>query len=84
MPAAYEKSVRTDNLTWSYHERIAARADRLYWLQQAVANKWSVSEMLEKVAADDDARKAQEDEDRRSWVGGYGRRIRCAKMPYPF
>ena len=38
---AYELDTRVSNLTWSYYERVAARDDRLYWLQQAVEHGWS-------------------------------------------
>lgn len=41
----YESSVRTENLTWSHHERIAARPDRLEWLEKAEAGGWSVRRM---------------------------------------
>ena len=33
----YENVVRTTNLSWSHHDRIAARDDRLEWLAPAVA-----------------------------------------------
>jgi hypothetical protein len=41
----YEKSVRTDSLTWSHHERIAGRKDRLEWLKAAAEHGWSVRRM---------------------------------------
>lgn len=43
---AYELSVRTENLTWTHHERIASRPDRLAWLDLAEKGKWSVRQML--------------------------------------
>lgn len=45
---AYEKSVRT-SISWSHHERVAARPDRLEWLKQAAENGWSVRQMQEAI-----------------------------------
>jgi hypothetical protein len=46
---AYESAVRTANLSWSHHERIAAHPDRLEWLAKAAEGKWSVRRMLEEI-----------------------------------
>jgi len=48
---AYEKTVRTVNLSWSHHERIASNPDRLEWMAKAAENKWSVRAMLEQIDA---------------------------------
>jgi hypothetical protein len=60
---AYQPAVRTAKLSWTHHERIAARPDRLEWLERAAeANpKWSVKKMLEEIAAAD-SRRAEEEE----------------------
>jgi hypothetical protein len=60
---AYEFSVRTENLSWTHHERIASRPDRLEWLSLATVNRWSVRAMLERIAeVDEEARIAAERE----------------------
>jgi hypothetical protein len=46
----YESSVRTE-LSWTHHERVAARPDRLEWLKKAEAGKWSVHKMLTEAKA---------------------------------
>ena len=46
---AYEESVRTDNLSWTHHERVASRGDRLDWLDKAEQHRWSVSEMVQAI-----------------------------------
>src|SRR5919106_923468 len=40
--SCYPVSVRTDTLSWTHHERIAARDDREEWLKKAEENRWSV------------------------------------------
>lgn len=57
---AYQIDDRSSSLSWTHHMRVANRPDRLEWLQRAseARPKWSVSRMLEKIAAED-ARKEQ-------------------------
>jgi hypothetical protein len=45
----YEKAVRTENLTWSHHERVAGRADRQKWLKAASEHSWNVRQMQAEV-----------------------------------
>ena len=45
----YEIVVRTTNLSWSHHDRIAARDDRLEWLAKAADGLWSVRRMLQEI-----------------------------------
>jgi hypothetical protein len=49
----FERSVRTDLLSWTHHERLASRDDRLVWLEQAAQNGWSVRVMMDAVYARD-------------------------------
>jgi hypothetical protein len=59
----YPLSVRTDNLSWTHYERIAARDDRLGWLKKAEENHWSVRTMLDEIREHDRAK-----DDWESWV----------------
>ena len=52
--SCYPVSVRTDTLSWTHHERIAARDDREEWLKKAEENRWSVRTMLDEIRAKDD------------------------------
>jgi hypothetical protein len=47
----YPVPVRTETLSWTHHERIAGRDDRLDWLKKAADNYWSVRTMLEEIKA---------------------------------
>jgi hypothetical protein len=58
----YELSVRTDNLSWSHHERVAARDDRLDWLRRAAEAGWSVHQLRSEVHARDIAEAKQREE----------------------
>jgi hypothetical protein len=44
-----ESSVQTE-LSWTHHERLASRDDRLEWLAKAAAGKWSVKRLREELA----------------------------------
>ncbi|HLF76643.1 MAG TPA: hypothetical protein VJB57_04060 [Dehalococcoidia bacterium] len=46
---AFPLSDRSDNLTWTHHQRLAGRADRLDWLVRAVAGAWSVRTLREQL-----------------------------------
>ena len=46
---AYEKGVRTPNLSWTHHYLVAPKENRLYWLKQAETHKWSVAQLKESV-----------------------------------
>ena len=54
----YEKSVRTENLSWSHYERIAARNDRFHWLKAAAEHAWGVHQMVSEIS------RAREEEER--------------------
>jgi hypothetical protein len=54
--SCYPMSVRTDKLSWSHHERIAAREDRADWIKKAADNHWSVRKMLEEIRVSDVAK----------------------------
>ena len=43
---SYQFSWRRENLSWWHHSVVAARDDRLEWLQKASENKWSSRQML--------------------------------------
>jgi hypothetical protein len=51
---------RTENLSWTHHERVAARTDRLAWLDRAAAGKWSVRRMLAEISEADHGRAYRE------------------------
>jgi hypothetical protein len=75
---AYEYPTRIGNLSWSHHQCICIRENRLEWLQKAseARPKWSVSQMLEEIAADDE-RKAEEIE-RQQRAEAFKRRLEVA------
>jgi hypothetical protein len=60
--SCYPLSVRTDKLSWTHHERIAGRDDRLDWLTKAAENHWSVKTMLAEIRACDAAQGGYEGE----------------------
>jgi hypothetical protein len=49
----YELVQRRTNLSFSHHQFVAARPDRLDWLKKAEAGKWSLATMLDEIAAYD-------------------------------
>ena len=46
---AFELGVRTPNLTWWHHRRVAGREDRLSWLKQAAEHGWSTRKLQDEV-----------------------------------
>jgi len=44
-------SRRLDNLTWSHHQAVATREDRLEWLAKAEAGGWPARELTRQVEA---------------------------------
>jgi len=51
----YPASVRTDTVSYTHHERVAGREDRLLWLIRAEENHWAVREMIEAIREHDRA-----------------------------
>jgi hypothetical protein len=60
--SCYPLSVRTDRLSWTHHERIAAREDRAEWLKKAADNRWSVKKMQQEIRLSDVAQGGYEGE----------------------
>jgi hypothetical protein len=52
----YNQVLRRTNLSYSHHELVAAREDRVEWLKKAEENRWSVRTMLEEIQVSDRAK----------------------------
>jgi hypothetical protein len=56
----YEKFQRRNNLSFTHHEAIAGREDRLQWLEAASSNNWSSRQLGVKVATYDREKKEKQ------------------------
>ena len=90
----YSLSERSDKLTWSHHQRLVSRADRLDWLKKAEEGHWSVAQLMKEVnkaskverqAEDDEAAQTVHDSETPKIVRitDHGRDLLCFSVPRP-